>query len=249
MKLPIVAASVLLVGSIVQAACTEEAKPDMTEPFMNAIARGDVEKVREMLRADTTLARTRDEKGQSAIVKASYHKQKAVVALLLESGVELDVFEAAMTGQTKRLRVLLAGDKSLANSFARDGFTPLGLAAFFGHRESVEALLAAGAKVNVASKDSMKVTPLQSAAAAREVAIARLLIEHGAEVNVQQPESGFTALHEAAANGDLAFAKLLLEHKADLNAKMTNGKTPLALAIARERPEMAAFLREQGAAE
>jgi ankyrin repeat protein len=60
----------------------------------------------------------------------------------------------------------------------------------------------------------MKVTPLHSAAAARQVAIARLLIAHGANVNAAQAESGFTPLYEAAANGDLEFATLLLEHGA-----------------------------------
>lgn len=124
---------------------------------------------------------------------------------------------------------------------------PLGLAAFFGHRETVEALLAAGAPVNVASRESMKVTPLHSAAAAREPAIARLLIEHGANVNATQIDSGFTPLHEAAANGDLEMASLLVDRGADVNAEMKDGKTPLAFALERNKAEMAEFLRKCGA--
>src|SRR5262249_17317380 len=155
--------------------------------------------------------------------------------------------EAAATGQTERVRMLIKRDASLANSFSPDGFMPLGLAVFFGHLETVEALLAAGAEVNTASRESMKVTPLHSPAAARQVAIARVLIKHGAKVNVAQVDSGFTPLHEAALNGDLEFAKLLLEHGADVNAKMTDGKTPLSFAVEGRKTEMAAFLRERGA--
>jgi ankyrin repeat protein len=221
----------------------------MSQEFFTAITQGDVVKVKEMLKADPKLARAKDEKGVSAILKARYYGKKEVAAALLATGLELNIFEAAATGQTERVRALLKQDAGLANAFAPDGFHPLGLAVFFGHRETVEALLGAGADVNAASRESMKVTPLHSAAAARQTAIARLLIAHGAKVNAAQAESGFTPLHEAAANGDLEFARLLLEHGAEINAKMKDGKTPLAFAISRHQTEMAAFLRERGATE
>jgi ankyrin repeat protein len=159
------------------------------------------------------------------------------------------MFEAAATGQIERVRALIKSDASLANAFSPDGFTPLGLAVFFGHRETVETLLAAGAEVNTPSRESMKVTPLHSAAAARQVEIARVLIAHGANVNATQAESGFTPLHEAALNGNLEFARLLLDHGADVNAKMKDGKTPLGFALEQNKSEMAAFLRERGAVE
>ena len=117
---------------------------------------------------------------------------------------------------------------------------------FFGHRDAAEALLAAGADVNLASRESMKVTPLQSAAAGRRLEAARLLIAHGAYVNASQPELGFTALHEVAGNGDIEVAKLLLEHGANINAQMTGGKTPLTYALERKQVEMADFLRSRG---
>jgi len=226
-------------------ACQEGSK--MKEEFLNAVIEGDVAKVREMLKADATLAQAKDEKGVSAIIKGVYYGKKEVVATLLASGVELNIFEASATGQTERVRALVKQDASLANAFSSDGFMPLGLAVFFGHRETVDVLLAAGAEVNTASRETMKVTPLHSAAAARQVVIARLLIAHGADVNAGQAESGFTPLHEAAANGDIEFATLLLEHGAKINAKMKDGKTPLAFAVSRNQAEMAAFLRGRGA--
>ena len=146
------------------------------------------------------------------------------------------------------MRALVKQDSSLANAYSPDGFMPLGLAVFFGHPETVEALLASGAEVNAASRESMKVTPLNSAAAARQTAIARVLIAHGANVNALA-EGDFTPLHEAAANGDLEFATLLLDHGADIDARTKDGLTPLAFALKQNQTAMVEFLRKHGAAQ
>lgn len=181
------------------------------------------------------------ESGLSEIMNALYHGKKDVVNELLASGIELNVYEAAGTGQTQRLRELIAADPSLVNSHSSDGFTPLGLSVFFGHPENVNALLEAGADVNLASRETMKVTPLASASAAGQYEIARVLIEHGANVNARAA-SDFTPLHESAASGKIAFAKLLLEHGADVNARASDGKTPLDYARAYDRKEMVELL-------
>src|SRR5262245_34016247 len=241
------AACLLASVMFIQPAYAYQKDTKMKEEFLEDVIEGDVAKVKEMLKADASLAQARDEKGLSAILKGVYYGKKEVVATLLASGVELNVFEASATGQTERVRALIKQDASMANAFSSDGFMPLGLAVFFGHMQTVEVLLAAGAEVNTASRETMKVTPLHSAAAARQVAIARLLIAHGADVNAGQAESCFTPLHEAAANGDIEFATLLLEHGAKINAKMKDGETPLAFAVSRNQSEMAAFLRGRGA--
>ncbi|MGH9937204.1 MAG: ankyrin repeat domain-containing protein, partial [Blastocatellia bacterium] len=219
----------------------------MNQEFLQAVTQGDAAKVKELLKADPQLARATDQKGVSAVLKAAYYRKQEVVAALLATGVELNIFEAAATGQTERVRALIKRDASLVNTFSTDGFMPLGLAVFFGHMETVKVLLAAGAEVNTATRETMKVTPLHSAAAAKQAGAARLLIAHGANVNAAQAESGFTPLHEAALNGDMEFAALLLEHGANINAKMKDGKTPLAYALSSGQNEMAAFLRERGA--
>ena len=234
---------------IIQSASAYQKGSNMKEEFLKSVIEGDLSRVKEMLKTDPDLANARDEKGVSAIIKGVYYGKKEVVAALLATGIELNIYEASATGQTERVRALIGKDSSLPHTFSPDGFTPLGLAVFFGHKQTVEVLLSFGAEVNTPSRETMKVTPLHSAAAAREVAIARLLIAHGANVNAKQTESGFTPLHESAANGDKEFARLLLENGADINAKMKDGKTPLAYAVSRNQSEIAAFLRERGAAQ
>ncbi len=238
---------VLTIAGLTSMSFAMQKEPHTNPEFFTAITKGDLAKVNEMLKADPSLARAKDAKGVSAILKATYFGKKEIAAALLATGLDLNIFEAAATGQTERVRTLLKQDAALANAFAVDGFHPLGLACFFGHPQTVEALLAAGADVNAPSREAMKVTPLHSATTARQPAIARMLIARGANVNAAAGENGFAPLHEAAASGSFELAKLLLEHGADINRKTTDGKTPLAFAISRSQPEMAAFLRERGA--
>lgn len=183
------------------------------------------------------------EQGPSEIMLALYHGKKDRVNELLASGLELNVYEAAATGQTARLRELIAADPSLVNTHSVDGFTPLGFAVFFAHPEIVDVLLEAGADVNLASRESMKVAPLASASAAGQYEIAKKLIAHGANVN-SRATSDFTPLHESAARGQLEFATLLIENGADLNAKTADGKTPLDYAREHNRTEMVELLQK-----
>lgn len=237
---------IVLATAFVQPGFADQQMETLNQQFFQAIVQGDVAKVKELLKIDPQLAQAKDRRGVSAVLKATYYSKKEVAEVLLATGIELNIFEAAATGQTDRVRALLKQDSSLVNAFAPDGFFPLGLATFFGHPKTVEVLLAAGANVNAVTRESMKVTPLHSAVAARQLGIGRLLIARGAKSNVQS-EGGFAPLHEVAANGDLEFAKLLLENGADINLKSDDGKTPLALAISKNQTVMEKFLREQGA--
>lgn len=218
----------------------------MSREFIDAATQGDVAKVKEMLAAEPSLAQAKDQNGVSVILKATYHGKRDVVDALLASGVELNIFEAAATGQTQRVNELIESDASLANAYATDGFTVLGLATFFGHAETVDALLAAGAEVNAAYRETMKLTPLGSAIAVGRTDIARTLIDHGANVNAKA-ENDLTPLHTATARGNIESATLLLDHGAEINATTKDGKTPSDYANERNHPDMVEFLRTRSA--
>jgi uncharacterized protein len=218
---------------------------DMSAEFIKAVTEGNAVKARELLRKNPSLAKTKGQDGVSALLLAVYHGRNEVVNLLLATGMELDIFEAAATGRAERVRALLKGNPALANAFAPDGFTPLGFAAFFGHREAVKVLLDGGAQVNLSSRNALKAVPLRSAAVAGHLDIARLLIDRGAEVNARG-EGSLTPLHEVAGVGRIEFARLLLEHGADINARGDDGKTPLTVALDNKQTEMATFLRSRG---
>jgi uncharacterized protein len=217
----------------------------LKQDFFAAVTEGHTSKVKTLLKKDSSLASAVDEKGVSALLKSIYHNKAEVTDLLLATGIKLNIFEASASGRTARLHELLKQDKALLNAYSSDGFYPLGLAVFFGHREAVETLLQAGADVNQVAKNAMKVAPLHAAAASKQLEVAKRLLELGANANARQ-EAGFTPLHEVAANGQLEFARVLLAHGAEVNARTDDGKTPLAFAIAAGQTEMAGLLREHG---
>src|SRR5205085_6422539 len=101
--------------------------------LFDAIEAGNAAEVRSLLAADPALASARSDTGVSALLWARYRNHAEVVEALLAADPELDVFDASALGHLPRLAELVEADPALANAWSADGFTPLGLAAFFGH--------------------------------------------------------------------------------------------------------------------
>ncbi len=213
--------------------------------FLDAVAAGDLARIEAALAADPSLARARTEGGVSAVLWASYHGRREVLAAVLARAGDLDVHEAAAAGAAERVRALLAADPGLVDAPSPDGFTPLGLAAFFGHPETVGLLLAAGARPDAEPANRMRVRPLHGAVACRDAnaarACARLLLDRGASPNVVQ-HGGWTPLHQAASHGDRDLVRLLLAHGADPSARSEDGRTPRDMAAAGGHVEVAGLL-------
>lgn len=93
------------------------------------------------------------EEGQTAVLMAAYNRANEIRDLLLLKGAELNLHEAAAVGQTARLEEILGASPELVNSHSFDGFTPLGLAAHFGHEEAAAFLLDSGADPNLKGMD------------------------------------------------------------------------------------------------
>lgn len=218
-----------------------EVTSEQVQELTAAVDADDAESVRQLVAEDPRLASTKGEDGLSLVVRALYRRRRAALEALLAAGPELDVFEAAALGRGERLAGLLAADPALARSRSADGFTPLHLAAFFGAPESAALLLRAGAEVNDVALHAMRVTPLNSAAAARHREVAEMLLDHGADV--EACEHGFTPLHSAAHNGDLDLTELLLVCGADPVRRTADGRTALDLALEAGHAEVAERLQ------
>jgi ankyrin repeat protein len=158
----------------------------------------------------------------------------------------LAIFAAVIFGDAAEVETLLAGNRSLVSAVSPDGWLPLHLAAHFGHADVVRALLNKGAKVDAPSTNAMRNTALHAAAAGRSLAVAKLLLDAGADVNERQ-SGGWTPLHSVAQSGDVDFARVLTEAGADVSVRADNQQRPLDLALTKGQQAMVDFLEAHGA--
>jgi ankyrin repeat protein len=225
----------------------------MTTPneFIEAAKQASIEQVRALLADDPSLADAEDAQGISAVLWAAYFGRSDVAEAIAGAGAKLNLYAAAALGRTDLVRAALSADKGAASSCSPDGFTALGLAAFFGHTGLVRMLLDAGADPNFVSKNRMRVTPLHSAVANRDATkaydMATLLVKHGANVNVVQ-EGGWTPLQQAAAHGYARLVEFLLKAGADVSARAADGRTAYDLATGGKHAEAAELLQSSMAA-
>ncbi|MGZ3663986.1 MAG: ankyrin repeat domain-containing protein [Ktedonobacterales bacterium] len=212
--------------------------------LLEAIRQGDEDTVLRLLNTRPDLANVQSEEGASATLYALYHQRAALAERIADTksrGTPLSIFEAAALGRVPVVREVLDADPTLANIVAPDGFTPLGLAAFFGRLDVVILLLDRGADPTMASRNAMHVAPLHSAVAAQHLGIAAALLAHGADANAVQADE-YTPLHEAAHNGHVEMIELLLRHGANPQARLRDGQTPLDSARAAGRSEAITLL-------
>lgn len=216
----------------------------MEQQFLDAIKAGNVDAVRALVRENPALLRARDANGASAVLVATYNMKPDIVDALIALGAPIDIFEAAALGRMDRLTDILHADRARASEYAPDGFTPVALASFFGQVDAAKTLIAAGADVNAAAKNGLKVAALHAAVAGRKLEIVKAVLDAGGDPNAPQ-QAGFRPMHEAGTNANRALAELLLAHGADPALTADNGKSAIDMARDKGHAEFADWLSAQ----
>ena len=220
--------------------------------LVEATKNGDKETVRSLLKQQIDV-NARQADGATALAWAAYRDDLESAGLLIEAGSDVNAANdyaatplllACENGSAPMVDRLL---KSGANPNAAvwTGETALMRCARTGNVEAVKSLLTRGADVNAKDNRQMH-TALLLAVAERHPEVARVLIEHGADIHART-KGGFTALMFAAQQGDQDSAELLLTAGADVNAATPDGDTPLLVASLSGHEALSIYLLNQGA--
>jgi ankyrin repeat protein len=144
-----------------------------TTEFFSRIREGNLESISKGLEANPELLHTKDPRGATPLIMASYYDHRDVVRLLLSKGARID--EKDGSGNTALMGVC-----------------------FKGYEEMAKILLEAGADVN--ARNGMGGTCLIFAVTFNRENIAKLLITHGAKLDAVDAQ-GHTALYHARTQG------------------------------------------------
>ncbi|XP_012878953.1 PREDICTED: ankyrin repeat domain-containing protein 61 [Dipodomys ordii] len=147
----------------------------------------------------------------------------------------------AITYGTYPILSILAQSGAQVNATNESSMTPLHMAAEILNKDMIETLIVCGANVNCAvpstGNTALKLAVRTASSKAGQLLAAgvgciRLLLTHGANVNVQDHE-GKTALHQACFGGREAIINLLLEFEANVNILTRNGESPVYVYLQR----------------
>jgi ankyrin repeat protein len=133
------------------------------------------------------------------------------------------------------------------NTVNRSGHAPLSLAASWGEADMVASLLKRGARVDAQNQNRYRTSALMESTRGGHVAIASLLLAHGAAVNLLDVHRDH-ALNWAVFFGAEPMVSLLLEHQADpTQVGQQMADNAMDIALRQGVPEVIAVLRVAGA--
>jgi ankyrin repeat protein len=228
-------------------------------PFKYAIMNGRSAMCHFMLDLDQAPAMRALARGQrvflceDALHCAAYLNWPYLTERLIGNGVDKNILAgswdtplhvAAQNGSSLALKALLKCGAD-PNKSSEEKQTPLALAATANHAGIVEVLVNNGADVS-ASSGPWDMTALHIAAKNGNIKIARLVLEHGANVNVSNNREG-PAINLSVMKGHVELAKMLIhEYKADLTALCRSGLNLLHLAVLSGRCDVVSLILDLG---
>ena len=160
------------------------ALPQQTIDEFVGVAHGNFARVKELLAQYPDLIDASASWVERPIEAATHVGNIEITCYLLDHSAPLDIFTAAMLGLINEVKIRIHG--SLAELTGIHGFPVMFFPVLHGHLEIAELLKTHGAGVNGGNGAN---TPLHGAVAFQQAAMARWLLDHGADltaVNYEQ---------------------------------------------------------------
>lgn len=212
-------------------------------PLIVAACKGDFKRILEIDSGDSSYMHIEAQKYEHITAMLLAHDanpdismQEGVTPLLIASG----------RGYKKIVKHLLDADANPDKG--NQNTNPLIAAASNGFKETAEILLEAGADPDQRGKYG--ITPLMAAVIesvgnGTHPGLVRLLVEHDADMNVQEKQYGMTALMFAAAQGNPEVVEILLDKGATAWVENDNHMTALQLAYQTGNKEVINLLEDK----
>lgn len=220
----------------------------MTARWWTAIATQNLEQVRSLLARGFDPDSLHPDSAMTALEMAAEKGALSLIQILLQAGALLDAGElsplglAAQRGDLAVLEMLLRAEPAPNLAEKCDA---LMMATSSDQPQIVQRLLAAGALPNSMVWEGG--TALHYATDRGHTAVVNILLAAGAEVNLADPDQGWTPLMYAAYDDRADIAQQLIAAGADLNARDPQGRTPLILAAEACSAHVAEILIAAGA--
>lgn len=224
------------------------------ESVIAAADRGDAAAVESELARNPELARASNDTGDTPLHHATRNGHLRVVQVLLAAGADVD----AVRGDGYRpvhcalmpnwfFQVPLGARAEIADLLlSRGARYTVFVAALRGDAQFVRDALARDRSL-ADFEDTCHHRVLSAAVRRGDIAMTRLLLEHGANPNL--PEEGAArglSLWIAVNDGQQEIVRMLLTHGADPNAEVDSSGTPMSQALSKQNAELLELLRKHG---
>ena len=201
------------------------------EELLGLLGKRDADGIISLIEANPGLLDLKDKSGATGFMQILYHRIPDAAAKANELKTAFIFEESIATGRLEEVTTSVEENEDLVSNFLADGFTPIGLASFFGQVEVARFLFEQGADPSVCADNPMKVNAMHAAAAIGNHELMELFVSNGYDANIPQMNN-ITPVQSAAYRGDLEMVKLLVRHGA--NPKIASVDDIDALGYARE---------------